>query len=158
MRIALPVAVLLSVASPAFAQLAPENEVGVAMGHLHYTVRDVDANVRFWVALGGTAVRTGSNQAIRLRDVYVVLTQGDYAGTSEGAVVNHVAFRVPSFDGLEKTGIKVARLAGFPGVGNTNTPEGERVELFEDAALNLTFTPDEGKHSSGSDRHNRPVG
>lgn len=158
MRIALSVAVLLSLASPAFSQLAPANQAGVAMGHLHYKVRDVDANVRFWVALGGTAVRTGSNQAIRLGDVYVVLTQGDYAGTSEGAVVNHVAFRVPSFDGLEKTGIKVARLAGFPGVGNTNTPEGERVELFEDAALNLTFTPDEGKHSSGSDRHNRPVG
>ena len=128
------------------------------MGHLHYRVRDVDANVRFWVALGGTAVRIGSNQAVKLRDVFVVLTQGDYSGASEGAVVNHVAFRVPSFDGLEKTGIKVARLEGFPGVGNTNTPEGERVELFEDAALNLTFTPDEGKHSSGSDRHNKPVG
>jgi len=140
------------------AQLAPANQAGVAMGHLHYKVRDVDANVRFWVALGGTAVRIGSSQAIRLRDVFVVLTPGDSTGTSEGAVVNHVAFRVPSFDALEKTGITVARLAGFPGVGNTNTPEGERVELFEDAALNLTFTPDEGKHSSGSDRHNKPVG
>jgi catechol 2,3-dioxygenase-like lactoylglutathione lyase family enzyme len=158
MRIAFPVAVLLSVASPALAQLAPANQAGVAMGHLHYKVRDVDANVRFWVALGGTAVRIGSNQAIRLRDVFVLLTQGGYTGTSEGAVVNHVAFRVPSFDALEKTGITVARLAGFPGVGNTNTPEGERVELFEDAALNLTFTPDDGRYSGGSDRHNKPVG
>ena len=81
----------------------------------------------------------------------------DYSGLSEGAVVNHVAFRVPSFEALAKSGIKVQRLEGFPGVGNTTTPEGERVELFEDAALNLTFTPDEGKHSAGSDRHNKPV-
>ena len=90
--------------------------------------------------------------------MFVFLSQGDYSGLSEGAVVNHVAFRVPSFEALAKAGIKVQRLDGFPGVGNTTTPEGERVELFEDAALNLTFTPDDGKHSAGSDRHNKPVG
>ena len=146
------------VAAPAVAQLAPANPAGVAMGHLHYRVRDVDANVKFWTALGGTPVRIGSNQAVKFTHVFVFLSQGDYSGLSEGAVVNHVAFRVPSFDALQKSGIKVERLAGFPGVGNTTTPEGERVELFEDAATNLTFTPDDGKHSAGSDRHNRPVG
>jgi catechol 2,3-dioxygenase-like lactoylglutathione lyase family enzyme len=77
---------------------------------------------------------------------------------SEGAVVNHVAFRVPSFETLANAGLTVQRLDGFPGVGNTMTPDGERVELFEDAALNLTFTPDDGRHAAGSDRHNKPVG
>ena len=151
-------AVFLATADPAFAQLAVPNGAGVAMGHLHYRVRDVDANVKFWVALGGTSVRIGSNQAVKFPHVFVFLSQGEYSGLSEGAVVNHVAFRVPSFDALAKSGITVTRLAGFPGVGNTNTPEGERVELFEDAALNLTFTPDDGKHAAGSDRHNKPVG
>ena len=33
------------------AQLAAPNEMGVAMGHLHYHVRDVAANKKFWVAL-----------------------------------------------------------------------------------------------------------
>jgi catechol 2,3-dioxygenase-like lactoylglutathione lyase family enzyme len=158
MRIVLIAAVLLATASTASAQVAAPNASGVAMGHLHYRVRDVNANVAFWTRLGGTAVRIGQNQAVRFADVFVVLSQGNYAGLSEAAVVNHVAFRVPSFAALEKTGITVARLAGFPGVGNTTTPEGERVELFEDAALNLTFTPDDGTHASGSDRHNRPVG
>jgi catechol 2,3-dioxygenase-like lactoylglutathione lyase family enzyme len=158
MRIVLFLAVLVLAAHEAAAQLAPPNQSGVAMGHLHYRVRDVAANVAFWESLGGTSVRIGSDQALRFQDVFVVLTQGEYSGTSEGAVVNHIAFRVPSFSALEKTGIKVQRLAGFPGVGNTNTPEGERVELFEDAALNLTFTPDDGKHASGSDRHNKAVG
>ena len=128
------------------------------MGHLHYRVRDVNANVAFWQRLGGTPVKIGSTQALRFADVFVFLSQGEYSGLSETAVVNHIAFRVPSFAALEKAGITVTRLQGFPGVGNTNTPEGERVELFEDAATNLTFTPDDGKHASGSDRHNRPVG
>jgi hypothetical protein len=158
MRTAFLFAILLSSVHEVAAQLAPANQAGVAMGHLHYRVKDVDANVAFWESLGGRSVRVGSIQAVRFQDVFVFLTQGDYSGTSEGAVVNHVAFRVPSFAALEKAGIKVQRLAGFPGVGNTNTPEGERVELFEDAALNLTFTPDDEKHASGSDRHNRPVG
>jgi catechol 2,3-dioxygenase-like lactoylglutathione lyase family enzyme len=158
MRTALFLSILLSLAAEGSAQLAPPNAAGVSMGHLHYRVRDVDSNARFWVALGGTSVRIGSNQAVRLGHVFVVLSQGDYSGLSEGAVVNHVAFRVPSFEALAKAGIKVQRLEGFPGVGNTTTPEGERVELFEDAALNLRFTPDDGKHSAWSDRHNKPVG
>ena len=35
------------------AQLAAANAAGVAMGHLHYRVRDVEANRKFWIALGG---------------------------------------------------------------------------------------------------------
>ena len=158
MRNTLLIAVLLLTAPEAFAQLAPANQAGVAMGHLHYRVKDVNANVAFWESLGGRSARVGSSQAVRFQDVFVFLTQGDYSGTSEGAVVNHIAFRVPAFAALEKAGITVQRLAGFPGVGNTTTPEGERVELFEDAALNLTFTPDDGTHATGSDRHNKPVG
>ena len=158
MRTLLAGVLFLTIADAAAAQLAAPNATGVAMGHLHYRVKDVNANVAFWESLGGRSVRVGSTQAVRFQDVFVFLTQGEYSGTSEGAVVNHIAFRVPSFAALEKTGITVQRLAGFPGVGNTNTPEGERVELFEDAALNLTFTPDEGKHAAGSDRHNKPVG
>ena len=159
MRTVIAIAVLLAaLIDPAFAQLAPPNQAGVAMGHLHYRVRDVDVNAQFWERLGGTRIRIGENDAIKLTDVLVLLTKGDYAGLSEGVVVNHVAFRVPSFTALEARGIAVQRMAQFPGVANTTTPEGERVELFEDAALNLTFTPDDGRHAFGSDRHNRPVG
>jgi catechol 2,3-dioxygenase-like lactoylglutathione lyase family enzyme len=159
MRTILVIGVLLAAhIDPAFAQLAAPNPAGVAMGHLHYRVRDVDANARFWERLGGTRTRIGQDDAIRFAHVFVILTKGDYAGLSEGVVVNHIAFRVPSFTALEARGIAVQRMAQFPGVANTTTPEGERVELFEDAALNLTFTPDAGTHASGSDRHNRPVG
>jgi hypothetical protein len=41
------------------AQLAPANSAGVAMGHLHYRVKDVEANKKFWLALGGEEGQAG---------------------------------------------------------------------------------------------------
>src|SRR5262245_48851668 len=139
-------------------QLADPNRAGVAMGHLHYHVRDVEANRKFWVALGGTATRAGSSEAVRFPGVLVVLTEGPASGGTNGSVVNHVAFRVQSFAKVEEAGFKVQRLAQFPGVGSINTPEGERIELFENAATNLTFTLDSGQTDPVADRHNHPLG
>jgi catechol 2,3-dioxygenase-like lactoylglutathione lyase family enzyme len=139
------------------AQLAAPNAAGVAMGHLHYRVRDVAANKRFWIALGGTPAMVGATEAVRFPGVLVFLTQGQPSGTSEGSVLNHVAFRVRTFAQVEAAGLVVQRMAQFPGVANTTTPEGERIELFEDAALNLTFTPDEGRLDPVTDRHNHPL-
>jgi hypothetical protein len=33
------------------------------MGHLHYQVRDIEANKRFWRALGGEPGRIGNKSA-----------------------------------------------------------------------------------------------
>jgi catechol 2,3-dioxygenase-like lactoylglutathione lyase family enzyme len=145
------------VPASAGAQLAPPNKAGVAMGHLHYQVRDVDANKRFWVALGGTPDTFAGSVVVKFPDVLVFLTQADSTGGTEGSIVNHVAFRVQTFSAVEAAGLKVARLANFPGVGSTNTPEGERIELFENAALNLTFTQEAGYQDTVADRHNRPL-
>jgi hypothetical protein len=125
-------------------------------------VRDVDANRKFWIALGGDATRLGSTEVVRFPGVLIVLTQHPSSGTdpggtlggTNGSVVNHVAFRVQSFAKVEEAGFKVQRLAQFPGVGSINTPEGERIELFENSATNLTFTPDSGAIDAVADRHN----
>jgi catechol 2,3-dioxygenase-like lactoylglutathione lyase family enzyme len=63
---------------------------------------------------------------------------------------------VPSLTQVEAAGLKVARLNGFPGVASTITPEGERIELFENAATNLTFVQDAGFDDAVAKRHNRP--
>lgn len=143
--------------APASAQLAAPNAAGVAMGHLHYVVADVEANQRFWVSLGGEAVAIGDTAAVRFTDVIVLLSPGAPSGGSDGSVLNHVAFRVPAFADLEERGLEVQRLRGFPGVGFITSPEGERIELFEDAATNLTFTYDEGGPDPAAERHNRPL-
>jgi glucose/arabinose dehydrogenase/catechol-2,3-dioxygenase len=138
-------------------QLSSANKSGVAMGHVHYTVKDVAANARFWTALGGVATKHGSTDVVKINDVLVYLTPGAPSGPSDGAVLNHIAFRVPSLTTVEAAGLKVDRLPNFPGVAYTWTPDGERVELFEDAAKNLTFTQDPGHADPVAERHNRPL-
>ncbi len=147
----------LLTATSAFAQLASPNKAGVSMGHLHYVVKDVEANTRFWIALGGTPIDRGGDVLVRFPDVLVTLTKGESTGGTEGSVVNHVAFRVQQLSTVEAAGLKVARLANFPGVASTMTPEGERIELFENAALNLTFTQNAGYQDAMADRHNHPL-
>jgi catechol 2,3-dioxygenase-like lactoylglutathione lyase family enzyme len=138
-------------------QLSPSNGAGVAMGHFHYVVRDVESNRRFWVSLGGTSTKVGDTDAIRFPDAFVFLTKGDPSGGTQGSVVNHVAFRVRSFKPLEASGLKVQRLEQFSGVGSVTTPEGERIELFEETSENLVFTLDPGQHDETALRHNRPM-
>ena len=144
---------------------ASPNAAGVSMGHLHYRVRDVAANRRFWMALGGQPVTLAPSsrfaapgrEILRFQDVLVVLDPGETTGGTEGSVVNHVAFRIPSLAPVEAAGLTAARLAQFPGVSSVMSPENERIELFENTATNLTFTPDGGVRDAAAERHNRPL-
>ncbi|HEY3518802.1 MAG TPA: VOC family protein [Gammaproteobacteria bacterium] len=139
--------------------LSAPNATGVAMGHLHYVVRDVEANKAFWVALGGRSVLfNGTTEGIVFPDVVVLLRQGEPAGGTEGSVVNHVAFRVKSVAAIERAGFAVEYNAQYPGVASIHTPEGERIELFDDElATNLGFTIDGGGQDAAAERHNRKL-
>jgi hypothetical protein len=138
-------------------QVSAANRVDVAMGHLHYHVHDVDAHKRFWAALGGAPEKLGTMDVVRFPDVLVVLTKEEASGGSDGSVVNHVAFRVQSLADVERAGFKVDRLAQFTGIGSIRTPEGERIELFDNTATNVGFTPDSGQANDVTDRHNHPL-
>jgi catechol 2,3-dioxygenase-like lactoylglutathione lyase family enzyme len=154
----LGLALSLFVATGARAQLAEPNAAGVAMGHLHYVVRDVAANKAFWIKLGGEAMTLGTTDGVRFPDVVVLLRQGETTAGTEGSVVNHVAFRVKSLAAVERAGIAVELNPTYPGVASVFTPEGERIELFDDElATNLTFTIDGGAHDAVVERHNRKI-
>src|SRR5262245_4586202 len=77
-------------------QFSAPNAVGVSMGHLHFVVRDVAATKAFWQKLGGEPVAIGTIEGVKFPDVVVLLREGEPTGNSDGAVVNHVAFRVKS--------------------------------------------------------------
>lgn len=143
----------------AHAQLSQPNAAGVSMGHLHYVVRDVAANKAFWVALGGRPILfNGTTEGVAFPDVVVLLRQGEPTGPTEDSVVNHVAFRVKSIAALERAGFEVEYVQTVPGVGSVHSPEGERVELFDDdIATNLYFTYDDGKSDAAAERHNRKI-
>src|SRR5262252_4236147 len=156
-RTAITLASLVAVTTIGSAQLAKPNAAGVAMGHLHYVVKDVEATRRFWLQLGGSPIRVGSIEAVEFPEILVLIERGAPSGTSDGAVVNHVAFRVPAFVALEAKGVSVAPVQQFPGVGSVLSPEGERVELFENAADNTWFKLDSGLRDATADRHNHAV-
>ncbi|RPI60408.1 MAG: VOC family protein, partial [Lysobacterales bacterium] len=141
------------------AELSAPNAAGVAMGHLHYVVRDVAANKAFWVGLGGRSVLfNGTTEGIVFPDVVVLLRQGEPSGGTQGSVVNHVAFRVKSVAAIEKAGFEVEYNAQYPGVASVHTPEGERIELFDDElATNLGFTIDGGGSDAGTDARGRAM-
>jgi catechol 2,3-dioxygenase-like lactoylglutathione lyase family enzyme len=152
----LAVAALL-VATAAHAQIAAPNAAGVAMGHVHLQVPDVEASAAFWVRLGGTRATVAGTPAVKFPGVLVLLSRGTPSGLSEGAVLNHIAFRLPSFAPLEAAGFTLERSARFPSVASVRSPEGERVEVFEDSAPNVGFTQAAGYHDATAERHNKPV-
>jgi predicted enzyme related to lactoylglutathione lyase len=145
--------VLLWPVATTWAQLASPNQAGVAMGHLHYRVRDVEANKKFWMALGGTpAKKIGTTEVVKFPDVLVLLKQGESTGGTEGSVINHVGFRaqhvLEALEQLKAAGYQTELSSSGTGkVGNVFSPEGERIELLEDQSVNVKFVPDQGQES-----------
>jgi hypothetical protein len=80
----------------AVAQPAPFNEAGVTMGHWHIASKDVQANKKIFVGMGGTPFTVGAAESVRFPGVIVNLSLGTAAGTggSQGSMVNHVGFIV----------------------------------------------------------------
>ena len=142
----------------ALAELAPPNAAGVAMGHVHFNVQDVETNKQFWLALGGTAVGNDAVAVISFPDVLVLLNQREPAVGAESSVVDHFAFRVRSLAAVEAAGLDLELNPDYPGVASVHTPEGERIELFDDGlATNLGFMVDSGTADAVTDRHNRQI-
>src|SRR5689334_12753497 len=83
-----------AMAFPVFAQLSAPNESGVAMGHIHLTVRDLDAHKAFWAALGGVPVVNGRLQLIQFPGTYIMLRKAEPTGGTVGSVINHIGFKV----------------------------------------------------------------
>jgi catechol 2,3-dioxygenase-like lactoylglutathione lyase family enzyme len=126
-------------AGSASAQPAPFNADGVTMGHWHLASKDVEANKKIFVAMGGKLYMPGGNPLIMFPGVYINLNLGTEKGEggTQGSVVNHVGFIV---DNVQKRvaewkakGVKV-----LPG-GNgrldqayVETPDGLRMEILED--------------------------
>ncbi len=127
---------------PMAAQVGSPNGSGVAMGHVHLNVRDVQAHKKFWVELGATPVRIGTAEAVKMDGLLVVLREQAPGGPMDGSVVNHFGVFVPQFEvlraHLEPSGIKMdpARAgSGDMRQSSAYGPDEFRVELTENPAL-----------------------
>jgi catechol 2,3-dioxygenase-like lactoylglutathione lyase family enzyme len=142
-RALIPALWLLSnlAAGAASAQAFPPNEAGVTMGHWHLNSRDVAANKKIFVALGGTAIKPGDFEIVRFPGVAVFLHLRPGAapatGGTDGTVVNHVGFIVPNVQ-ESAAKWKAAGVAVEPSAtGRADqawviTADGLRVEILED--------------------------
>src|ERR1700680_4390578 len=121
------------------AQQAPFNEVGLTMGHWHLASRDVQANKKIFVGMGGTPITVGAAESVRFPGVLVNLALGNMPGSggSQGSVVNHVGFIVNNVQ-EQVAKWKANGVAVLPG-GNhrvdqafVETADGLRIEILED--------------------------
>jgi len=123
----------------ASAQPAPFNQAGVTMGHWHLASKDVEANKKLFLAMGGKLFMPGGNPLIMFPGLYINLVLQDEKGDggTVGSVVNHVGLIV---DNVQKRVAqwKAAGVAVLPGNNNRPdqafvvTPDGVRMEILED--------------------------
>src|SRR5580693_8949862 len=102
------------------------------MGHWHLASKDVEANKKIFLGMGGKLFTPGGNPLMMFPGTYINLNLGTEKGEggSRGSVVNHVQERVAQW--------KAAGIAVLPGTNNNpsqafvETPDGLRIEILED--------------------------
>jgi catechol 2,3-dioxygenase-like lactoylglutathione lyase family enzyme len=107
------------------------------MGHVHLAVKDVEAERKFFIMLGGTPVTNGTIQMIQFPGVFINVREDKPSAGTVGSSVNHFGFHVKSVaETLEKIkplGLKVEQ--NNPQQAFVTAPEDVRVELLEDKTI-----------------------
>jgi catechol 2,3-dioxygenase-like lactoylglutathione lyase family enzyme len=76
----------------------------IRVGHYHLNVTSIDEHKKFWVdALGGTAVKIGSTEAVRFGDVLLLLRQQKPTGPTRGTTFDHIGLAVPNVPEFAKS-------------------------------------------------------
>ena len=131
-------------AGTAAAQPAPVNQAGVTMGHWHIASKDVEANKKLFLAMGGKLYMPGGQPLIMFPGLYISLILGNEKGDggTVGSVVNHVGFIVDNVQQRvaqwKAAGVTVLPGGALPTGGNrldqayVETPDGVRMEILED--------------------------
>jgi catechol 2,3-dioxygenase-like lactoylglutathione lyase family enzyme len=148
-------------AVPAFAQVRPANEMGVAAGHEHLRSMDVEGARKFWLALGGEPAALGMTQLIKFPGVFFMFqnaaaaNRGAAAATppappqpSEGSTVDSIGFKVKNLkESLAKW--EAAGIKPLPGATARQAflmaPDNVRVQITEDPSISTAIATDELK-------------
>jgi catechol 2,3-dioxygenase-like lactoylglutathione lyase family enzyme len=133
-------------AGAAWAQPYAPNEAGVTNGHWHLNSRDIEANKKIFVAMGGVPGEGGPLQRVIFPGVMIILNVQAGAppatGGSVGSTVNHVGFTVPNV----QEAVAKWKAAGVPVEPGANgrldqawviTPDGLKVEILENKNQNV---------------------
>ena len=128
----------------AWGQLADPGSVGVAMGHVHLAVQDVDATKKFWLKLGGSPIKLGANEGVKFPGVLILIRKSmDPPAGTVGSVVNHIGFLVPNVAETRAKWQAAGLMMEPPNPANAkqiyvHTPDDlVRIEILEDAMQNV---------------------
>lgn len=134
---------LFALAGSLLAQLPAPNSMGVAMGHLHLSSTDVEAQRKFWVDfMGAKITKLGQADVYKFRDAIVVVTKKpSVTGGTDGSAVNHLGFKVKDLDAYKAScvqhGFVVERELKETRQAFVMGPDKVRVELSEDKTLDI---------------------
>jgi len=140
MRISLLCALAACVAAPLAAQLAPPNDAGVTMGHVHLYVKSVDAQTRFWTTMmGGKAVSNEKLAMIQFPGVFIILREMEPSAPPAGSIVDHFGFAVKDLPAAmakwKANGLLVEQTGTNPNQRYVTAPDGIRIEIFGDPLM-----------------------
>lgn len=133
----------LSLPPSAYAQLAPPNQAGVSMGHVHLNVKDVDLQKQLWVEhFGAAPLQKEGLTGVKLPGMLLLFSPRTPTGGSEGTVMDHFGLKVRNLaEVLQRwrgAGYQVQRefkgTEGFPNAYLIG-PDEVKIELQEDTAL-----------------------
>ncbi len=132
-------AVTLLRGTPALAQLAEPNQLGVTMGHVHLAVRDVDAHKNFWISImGGTLVKNGPLELIKFPGVFIMLRKAEPTDVPAGSIVDHFGFIVKDMPAAlarwKAANLKIEPTEN-PNEVYVHAPDGVRLEVYGEPAL-----------------------
>ncbi len=131
-------ALVIGSSGTSYAQLAPPNESGMTMGHLHLFAKNADALNKFFITLGGKPASIRPDLVLFPGAAIVVRESQSANGGTEGSAVNHVAFTVKNFKASKSTW-DAAGLQWEKDVQSNRgfliSPEGIRVEIIENKRL-----------------------
>jgi catechol 2,3-dioxygenase-like lactoylglutathione lyase family enzyme len=126
----------------ATAQPFPFNEAGVTNGHFHLNSKDVAANEKIFVGMGGKVLKIDARHRVQFPGVMMILDAAPGTppptGGSRGSVVNHIGFIVNNVEARvaewKAAGVPVepGNNGQFDRQAYVNTPDGLRIEILQD--------------------------
>lgn len=132
-------ALLLAAAGQAVAQIPAGNAVGVATGHIHLTLSDVEKAKSIWLAFGAKEITSGKLQALQFPGIYIMLTQRAPAAGSAGSVIDHIGFAVKDLalykQKLIDNGARITAENANLGLVIGELPEGVLVEFRSEPGI-----------------------
>lgn len=142
-------ALIVGLATPAYAQLSPPNSAGVTYGHTHLTVTNLAAHKKLFVdVLGGTLLERGTRTLVKFPNMLIVFYERPPTGPTQGSVMDHFGFKVKDIAAMSKAiqamGLEVQEpFKGAEGFTNAYVvaPDGLRLEMQEDTTLSAKAIP-----------------